>query len=160
MGELELFWCNIEGLSGYMVSNYGDVISFRKRNSKEIKTQPTFLKQMTTTTHCGKKYNRVCLLGKWFYVHRLVANHFIDNPENKPQVNHKDGNSQNNLYANLEWATNSENQIHRFALNGTKNSYGQYVHKNRDTYRVYKKGVVDKGFKNLEDAKEFAKQYY
>lgn len=156
----EKLWCNIKGYDGYMVSNHGEVISYRKRNSKIFYNTPELISQQTIITHCGKKYNRVRILGKQMYVHRIVAEHFIDNYMNKPQVNHIDGDSQNNMITNLEWATNSENQIHRFKLNGTKNSLGQYIHKNRNTFSVYKKGVVDKSFKELEVAKTFAKQYY
>ena len=45
-------------------------------------------------------------------VHREVAKLFIENKENKPQVNHIDGDKLNNHYLNLEWVNNSENQIH------------------------------------------------
>ncbi len=59
--------------------------------------------------------------GKSFYVHSLVANHFIANPFNKRCVNHKDGNKQNNHLSNLEWATHSENNSHAIQI-GLKKS--------------------------------------
>lgn len=70
----------------------------------------------------GVGYNRVGFYdkskgrSKEFYVHRLLAIHFIPNPENKKYINHIDGNPQNNDLSNLEWCTKSENGIHAYKL--------------------------------------------
>jgi len=64
-----------------------------------------------------------------YRLHRIVAQTFIENPENKEQVNHIDGNKLNNAVSNLEWVTNKENQIHKFQI-GLENNHtrkvGQY----------------------------------
>jgi hypothetical protein len=54
-------------------------------------------------------------------IHRLVADAFVANPENKPYVNHIDGNKRNNHYTNLEWVTNQENIRHHIATGGNRN---------------------------------------
>lgn len=67
-------------------------------------------------------YNNVV---KSYSIHRLVAISFIDNPENKPEVNHRDGNRANNNVNNLEWVTRSENIKHSYEY-GSKNVTGSY----------------------------------
>lgn len=61
-------------------------------------------------------YKKVVLNGKNEYVHRLVAETFIPNPHNLPEVNHKDGNKWNNCVDNLEWVSKSDNAKHAFDL--------------------------------------------
>jgi hypothetical protein len=74
-------------------------------------------------------YIRVYIYKKTFTLHRLVALTFLENPNNKEQVNHKDGNKLNNSIDNLEFVTNKENQLHKFQM-GLGNNYtrkiGQY----------------------------------
>lgn len=60
-------------------------------------------------------------------VHRLVANAFIANPENKKTVNHKDGDPLNNAIENLEWNTSSENHIHAYRVLGRKLGHARPV---------------------------------
>lgn len=59
-------------------------------------------------------YQQVFMSGRKYLLHRIIAYTFIPNPENKKEVNHKDGNKKNNAASNLEWCTRSENILHSF----------------------------------------------
>ena len=108
MGEI---WKTIAENKNYQVSNLGRVRSLdRPGNNNSIKGK--VLKPSD-----NKGYLRVSLYknGKsnnWQYVHRLVASAFISNPENKPQVNHKNFCKSDNCIENLEWATKQEDATH------------------------------------------------
>lgn len=60
-------------------------------------------------------YLRVKIGTRGYLLHRLIAIHFIPNPENKPEVNHRDGDKQNYAIDNLEWVTPHENSLHSYA---------------------------------------------
>jgi len=83
----------------------------------------TILKQMKP---CNNGYLRVTIDNKTYKLHRIVAITFLSNPEKKDQVNHIDGNKLNNTLDNLEWATNEENQIHKFKC-GLGNSFTRKI---------------------------------
>lgn len=99
-------WKEIEGTKGFIeVSNMGRVRSLLRGTPYVLKTQPD-----------TKGYHRIRVTVErekmCFKVHREVAKAFVPNPYNLPQVNHIDGNKDNNAVTNLEWVSNKENSHH------------------------------------------------
>ena len=95
----------------YEISNYGRIKCLNYLHHKDKV-------YITNGIKCSNGYFKYELknngLKKVFLIHRLVALHFIPNPENKPCVNHINGDKTNNMVANLEKTTNSLNNIHAY----------------------------------------------
>ena len=113
---MEEIWKDIKDYEGrYAVSNLGRIKSYPKKghghNSIILKSKLTKDGYYETALLSkGKGKNQY----KYIRTHRIVAQAFIPNPENKPEINHKDGNKLNNNVDNLEWVTSSENQLHAY----------------------------------------------
>lgn len=174
-------WRDIVGYEGlYQVSNFGRVKSLKRKyinqygefgEKKEfIKAQrlSSFYKSQKDT----KGYFVVSLAdndrGKWVRVHRLVASAFLPNPENLPEVNHKDGNKQNNKVENLEWVSHAQNCLHAWRSGLRKKGEADRVRKikehNLGLKNISKEMVLDI-FENCKygekgyTARSFAEKY-
>lgn len=109
--DIDLIIKQIKGFDDYFVSNKGNVYSKKSGEIREIK--PHFDTKGYLVLKLHKEHRSYCKK-----VHRLVAEAFIPNPKNKPQVNHIDGDKTNNYVKNLEWNTNAENNLHAYRVLG------------------------------------------
>lgn len=115
-------WKEVKGYEGiYMVSNYARIkalsVKYKQRPGVWAIRKDKLLKPYKVGP-CHHLQVKLYNSGKHkaWYLHRLVALTFIPNPYNKPNINHIDGNPQNNLLDNLEWCTQSENAQHAFNI--------------------------------------------
>lgn len=145
-------WFPIKDFENYLISNTGKVMNSNTGKLLYINDK-------------GGKYYSVDLWKnnkrKRMYVHRLVAMAFIENPENKPAVNHIDANHHNNNVSNLEWVTYKENTAHAIKKgridhkkNGLKNR-GQ----KRVNYKVYTYHLITKEIKIFNTVHELFEIY-
>jgi hypothetical protein len=127
----EEIWVPINGYEGhYLVSDFGRIKSIDRhlpmRWASGDRTRFHKGKIKNATPHYKNEYLSVMLkvggVEDRRFVHRLVAEHFHENPENKPEVNHKDGDKNNNHFLNLEWATALENTQHAIQTGLSKNA--------------------------------------
>lgn len=155
-------WKDIKGYEGlYQISNCGNVRSLKKWCGNRYKEKwVNDVKQLTPTDN-GRGYLIISLAKnrkrKNFYIHRLVAQAFIPNPENKPQVNHKDYNKYNNKFENLEYCTQKENVaysiIHMKHSRKRINKLNeQYIRKKYNKYELTLKKKYIGTFNTLDEA--------
>lgn len=121
---MEEIWRTIERFPGYEVSNLG-----RIRNAKT-----GYIRKQRITPMGG--YYSVVLKGNSYYVHRFVAEAFVENPNNLPYVNHKDESRTNNNADNLEWCTQGYNVQYGTAEIRRRETYTKNLSRNSLVKRV------------------------
>lgn len=120
-------WAAIDGFPNYEVSTFGRVRSIdrtaRIRSGSERPIAGQIMRLNINKKRGGYAYIALCKDGRHasFKVHRLVAQAFIPNPQNKPEVNHIDNNPANNRVENLEWVTAKENNLWKAACGRSEN---------------------------------------
>lgn len=169
--SMKEIWKDIKGYEGYyQISNFGRVKSVERMvcNHKSGSTR-LVQERFLSPTDNGHGYKMVKLNIRRTrtnkYVHRLVAEHFLDNPLKKKYINHLDYDTSNNAVTNLEWCTQSENVLHsiehmrkprtksRPSNTGEKYITKRIYHGNCVRYRVLLRNKgIDKSFKTLEEA--------
>jgi len=148
----EEIWKKIENATkGHKVSSYGRVVNGKGR----LLRPSTFAhKRNDWYAHLNININGK---NKTCYVHRLVAEAFISNPEKKETINHKDGNKTNNFVENLEWATRSENTKHSWDF-GLKENLREVLRQKRGKSVLAKKVICVESNKLYESALEASRQ--
>jgi len=164
MSEQEEIWKDIKGFEErYQVSNLGRVKSLRRKcmtTNNGYKIVPERILSLSTT-HNGYKFVslRIGRNSKSVRINRAVAIAFIPNPDNKPEVNHIDGNKTNNHLSNLEWSTKSENCRHAYKTGLHKGAWkGKFGKDNKASLKVkqidIKSGDVIKTFDSINMASD------
>lgn len=148
---LPLLASNVQGFIGnYLITNDGHVLSLQRNKILSPSINNRGYEQVTLRSVKTGQQESV-------FIHRLVAEAFIPNPENKPQVNHIDGVKRNNVVENLQWATISENIQHAFDTGLLKKQTGENSHLSSLTsHQVLQiRQLLDQGFSSRHIASRF-----
>ena len=139
------FLREVKGFSDYLVTEFGKVWS--KKSNKFLTDFPN--------NERGYRAVRLSKDGQatTTYVHRIVAKAYVPNPKDKPQVNHIDGNVENNIASNLEWASNQENMRH---MRRTVKSWGKVKLTEEERKEIASSSATDK---ELADIYGITRQY-
>lgn len=156
-------WKDLKEYEGfYQISNLGNIKGLISYNGskKEYYKKEKILKPEITS----KGYYRVILckntVKKIAQVHRLVAETFIPNIENKPQVNHINGIKTDNRVSNLEWCTNGENEKHAYKMNLKPKLFGKENPMAKSVLKLDLKGNVLNEFDTVKEAAESIDKNY
>lgn len=148
-------WKNIDGFENlYKISTYGRIKSLGNGKSTNSTTKQ---ERILKTNYSSTGYEKAKLFknGKrhYFSIHRLVALNFLSNDLNKKEVNHKDGNKQNNNVSNLEWVTASENQLHAFKHGLQKSKMGKDHIQSKSIKQLDLNGNLIRTFESINQVK-------
>lgn len=144
MKELQVVWYGKK--LNYFVNEDGEIIHGTKRTTIDGWINSRGYRLVSLIINPGEPLR----IYKKISVHRIVAETFIPNPENKPQVNHIDGNKLNNKVSNLEWVTNKENYDHARA-HGLIHTCGDLSYATVDDETVHKIcKMLCEGKRNIE----------
>lgn len=160
-------WKDILGYEGlYQISNSGRVKSL----AREVPSKNSFRHVKERVLKPGKRKDGYLYIdlshnsrNKKKYVHRLVAFAFIENIDNKPQVNHINGDKSDNRIENLEWATGNENQKHAFMSGLNKGSkpwigkFGKDHHSSKTVIQMTEEGNSIAEFESAVEASKVVK---
>lgn len=144
----------------YMVNRLGQIKTIERRSGRNKRLLPSIILRPGNCN--GYRFVNISINGKSgnHYVHRIVAKAFLPNPNNLPQVNHKNGKKGDNRVENLEWCTQSQNIRHSFDfLNRKRPNYHGESHPCAILTFAQVQDIIESYWSKKSTAKQLAQKY-